>query len=155
MRWLRALYVLNGIAIGMLYGFIPVLLQARGFEPALVGLTTSLGSVGFMLALPVWGHVGDVVSGPRRAAQMACIPAAIFSLGLAAPIPVPAIILCQIVLSASAGPVAALTDAMAMPVLNDPSREYSRLRLLTSLGGAGGAVGGGLIYARPVTWWRR
>jgi hypothetical protein len=29
-RWLRALYVSNGLAVGALYGFVPVLLQSKG-----------------------------------------------------------------------------------------------------------------------------
>lgn len=148
MRWLRALYLSNGFAVGALYGFIPVLLRAKGFDPALVGLTTSLGSVGYSLALPAWGHVGDILTGPRRALQLACIPAAVFALGLSAPLPVVAVIVCQVVLSAGGGPTAALTDAMAMPVLANASREYSRLRLLSSFGAAITGIVCGLVYSR-------
>ena len=148
MRWLRALYVSNGLAVGALYGFVPVLLQSKGFGPALIGLTTSLGSVAYTLALPAWGHVGDIISGPRRALQVACIPAVIFALGYAAPLPIAAVIVCQVVLCAGGGPAMALTDAMAMPVLVDASREYSRLRLLSSAGAAGGAIGCGFIYSQ-------
>ena len=148
MRWLRALYVSNGLAIGALYGFVPVLLQSRGFPPALIGLTTGLGSLVYAIALPAWGHMGDIVSGPRRTLQLACLPAAIFALGLSAPIPVVGIMFCQLAVSASGGPTLALTDAMAVPALSDASRQYSRLRLLTSLGAAGAAVGGGFLYAQ-------
>lgn len=147
MRWLRVLYVSNGLAVGALYGFVPVLLQAKGFGPALIGLTTGLGSVAYTLALPAWGHVGDVISGPRRALQIACLPAAVFALGFSVPLPVAAVIVCQVVLCAGGGPVMALTDAMALPVLSDASREYSRLRLLSSAGAAGGAIGCGFIYS--------
>ncbi len=147
-RWLRALYVSNGLAVGALYGFVPVLLKAKGFDAALIGLTTSMGSVAYTLALPVWGHVGDVISGPRRALQIACLPAAIFALGLSAPLPVAAVIVCQVILCGGGGPTMALTDAMALPALTDISREYSRLRLLSSAGAAGGAIGCGFIYAQ-------
>jgi PPP family 3-phenylpropionic acid transporter len=148
MRWLRALYVSNGLAIGALYGFVPVLLQSRGFEPALIGLTTGLGSLAYAIALPAWGHMGDIVSGPRRTLQLACIPAAIFAIGLSAPIPAVAIIFCQLVISAGGGPTLALTDAMAVPTLANASREYARLRLLTSIGAASAAIGCGFLYAR-------
>jgi len=148
MRWLRALYVSNGLAIGALYGFVPVLLQSRGFEPALIGLTTGLGSLAYAIALPAWGHMGDIVSGPRRTLQLACIPAAIFAIGLSAPIPAVAIIFCQLVISAGGGPPLALTDAMAVPTLANASREYARLRLLTSIGAASAAIGCGFLYAR-------
>jgi MFS family permease len=147
MRWLRALYLSNGLAIGALYGFVPVLLESKGFSPALIGVTTSLGSLAYTFALPTWGHIGDIVSGPRRTLQMACIPAAIFALGLSAPLPVLAIILCQLVISAGGGPAMALTDAMAITALENPSREYARLRLVTSIGAAGGAIGCGFIYS--------
>ena len=149
MRWLRALYLSNGLAIGALYGFVPVLLQSRGFQPALIGLTTGLGSLAYAFALPAWGHLGDVVSGPRRTLQMACIPAAIFALGFNAPLPALGIIFCQLVISAGGGPMLALTDAMTVPALGkNASRDYPRLRLLTSIGAAGAAVVGGLVYAR-------
>ena len=148
MRWLRMLYLSNGFAIGALYGFVPVLLRSKGFDPALIGLTTSLGSVGYSLALPAWGHVGDILTGPRRALQLACIPAAVFALGLSAPLPIWAVIVCQVVISAGAGPTAALTDAMTIPVLANASREYSRLRLLSSFGAASMAIVCGLLYSR-------
>jgi len=147
MRWLRALYLSNGLAVGALFGFIPVLLQSKGFDPALVGVTTSLGSLAFAVALPVWGHLGDVVSGPRRALQIACLPAGVIALGLSLPMPVLAIIACQVMFSASGAPTMALADAMAVPVMADPSREYSRLRLLSSVGAGGGGIIFGLIYS--------
>jgi MFS family permease len=146
MLWLRALYFSNGLAIGALYAFVPVLLQSRGFDPALIGLTTGLGSLAYTFALPIWGHMGDIISGPRRTLQLACIPAAIFALGLSAPIPVFAIIFCQLMVSIGGGPAMALTDAMAVPGLKNPARDYSRLRLLSSIGAAGGSVGFGFLY---------
>ena len=148
MRWLRALYVSNGLAVGALYGFVPVLLASKGFGPALIGLTTSLGSVAYTVALPAWGHVGDVISGPRRALQIACLPAAVFAMGFSMPLPVVALMVCQVAICAGGGPAMALTDAMAMPILADASREYSRLRLLSSAGAAGGAIGCGIVYSR-------
>jgi MFS family permease len=146
MRWLRALYASNGLAYGSLYGFVPVLLQSRGFDPALVGLTCSMGSFAYTMALPAWGHIGDIVSGPRRTLQLACIPAALFALGLGAPIPVWAIIACEVILTAGGGPAMALTDAMSVPVLEDASREYARLRLITSVVAATSSIACGFIY---------
>lgn len=147
MRWLRALYVSNGLAVGSLYGFIPVLLGSKGFDPALVGVATSLGSLSYTMALPAWGHISDTITGPRRALQLACLPAAVFALGLAAPLPIIAVIFCQIMLSLGSGPGMALTDAMAVPMLEDASREYARLRVLTSSGAAASAAVCGALYA--------
>jgi PPP family 3-phenylpropionic acid transporter len=148
MNWLRILYLSSGLSFGTLYGFMAVVLRAKDFEPALIGLAIGLGSVAYMIALPAWGHMGDIVSGPRRAIQIACLPAALFALGLAAPLPVLVSIVCVVVISAGAGPVLALTDAMAVPALADASREYSRLRLIASLGAAGSAVACGLVYSQ-------
>jgi MFS family permease len=147
MRWLRLLYFSSGLSFGALYGFMPVLLASKGFDPALIGLATGLGSVAYSVALPAWGHMGDIVSGPRRTLQIACLPAAVFALGLAAPLAIPAWIICVVAISAGAGPVLALTDAMAVPALADASRQYSSLRLVASLGGAGGSVAFGLLYS--------
>jgi PPP family 3-phenylpropionic acid transporter len=147
MFWVRILYLATGLTVGTLFGFGPVLLASKGFDPELIGLTVGLASLGYTLALPVWGHLGDIVSGPRRALQMAVIPAALFALGLSAPLPVPAIMLCMVVVSAGGGPTMALTDAMAVPALDDASRQYARLRLIASLGGAGGSVVCGFIYS--------
>jgi MFS transporter, PPP family, 3-phenylpropionic acid transporter len=148
MRWLRMLYLSNGFAVGALYGFVPVLLLSKGFDPALIGLTTGLGSVAYSFALPAWGHMGDILTGPRRALQLACIPAAVFALGLSAPLPIVAVIACLVIVTAGGGPTAALTDAMAMPILANSPREYSRLRLLSSFGGAAMAIVCGLLYSR-------
>ena len=148
MRWLRMLYLSNGFAVGALYGFVPVLLLSKGFDPALIGLTMGLGSVAYSFALPAWGHMGDILTGPRRALQLACIPAAVFALGLSAPLPIVAVIACLVIVTAGGGPTAALTDAMAMPILANASREYSRLRLLSSFGGAAMAIVCGLLYSR-------
>jgi MFS family permease len=134
------------MTIGAMYGFVPVLLQAKGFNPALIGVTTSLGSLAYTLALPVWGHVGDVVTGPRRALQIACLPAAAATLVFGQPLPVIAIIASLIVINLGGGPAMALTDAMAMPVLVDASKEYARLRIILSVGAAGGDIVFGLLY---------
>ncbi len=131
-----------------MFGFVPVLLAAKGFDPSLIGVTVALGSVAFSLALPVWGHLGDIISGPRRALQLAVIPAAIFALALSAPLPAVAIILCLVLVDAGGGPTMALTDAMTVPVLEDAGREYSGLRLTASLGAAGGGIVCGFIYSR-------
>ncbi|HEX7491447.1 MAG TPA: MFS transporter [Candidatus Limnocylindrales bacterium] len=146
MRWLRVLYLWNGLVIGAMYGFVPVLLQSKGFAPALIGVTCSLGSVAYTLVLPIWGHVGDVVTGPRRALQIACVPAAIAGLMYGQPLPVIAIVLCQVLMNLGGGPLMALTDAMAMPILANATREYTRLRLILSFGAGGGGIVFGLLY---------
>jgi MFS family permease len=145
MRRLAALFLFQGLSNGTLYGFVPVLLQSRGFDPALVGLSMSLGAAAFTSSLPVWGHVSDMTSGPRRTLQIACVPAGVFALGLAAPIPAWAIICCLVVYRGS-NVASSLVDTIALTTIGGDPRAYSRLRPLTSLGSGIAAVGCGLLY---------
>jgi MFS family permease len=145
-NWLRAIFIFNGLAQSAMIGFIVVILQAKGFAPALVGLTMSIAALAYTGALPVWGHVGDMITGPRRALQMAVVPASMFAFGFNLPLPVEAIIVCCVVVSASGNPAGALIDAIAMTVVKDAPGKYSRLRLLTSLGMGTGAIVFGFVY---------
>jgi MFS family permease len=147
MRSLRLLFLANGLAFGVLYNFVPVLLQAKGFDAPTIGLAAGLGAIGFTLALPVWGHIGDVLSGPRRALQIACIPAAIIGVCYVLPLPVPAVIVILVGLTACGGAAPALTDAIAVTALPDFARRYSGFRLSGSAAAGIGAIACGLIYS--------
>jgi MFS transporter, PPP family, 3-phenylpropionic acid transporter len=147
-RALKIVYLSTGLAYGVLYNFVPVLLEAKGFTAALVGLGTGLGALAYAVALPAWGHLGDTLTGPRRAVQIAGIPATAFALGLILPLPIGAIVGCQVMVSACGGPGIALTDSMAMVALKDPARGYAGLRLVASFGAGLSAIGCGLLYSR-------
>lgn len=147
MNWIRVLYFSNGLAFGVLFNWIPVLLEAKGFGSELIGLALGFGSLAFTFALPAWGHIGDIISGPRRALQLACVPAAAFGLGFILPLPFAAIVVCQVMVSGSGAPGLALTDAMVLSALPDPARRYPGLRLLASLGAGFGSIGCGVIYS--------
>jgi MFS transporter, PPP family, 3-phenylpropionic acid transporter len=147
MSWLRAIFLFNGLAVGAFYGFIPVLLQAKGLNPAMIGLTLGLGSAAYTLAVPVWGHVSDMVTGPRRALQIAIVPAAIASLAYATPVPLAALVACHLVVSACGYSAGSLNDSMALAAVDGDPRAYSRLRLISSLGAGGGSILCGVIYS--------
>jgi MFS transporter, PPP family, 3-phenylpropionic acid transporter len=147
MPWLRAIYLFNGLAVGAFYGFIPVLMQAKGLTPAMIGLTLGLGSAAYTLAVPVWGHVSDMITGPRRALQIAIIPAALASLAYATPVPIVVLMACHLVVSASGNSAGSLNDSMALAAVHGDPRAYSRLRLLSSLGAGGGSILCGVIYS--------
>ena len=63
---LRLVVLALGVALGVFYPFIPVILASRGFGPAEIGLVASIGAVGFTLAVPAWGHIADVRLGRAR-----------------------------------------------------------------------------------------
>jgi MFS transporter, PPP family, 3-phenylpropionic acid transporter len=146
MFWLRAVFILTGTVGGALHAFLPVVLRTDGFEPGLVGLSMSLGSLAYMVALPIWGHVGDRLIGPRRALQAACIPTVIFAFGLVAPLPPFLIIACLLIISATGRPTSSLADGLAMGALHGQPAAYSRIRLLMSLGTSASTVFFGIVY---------
>lgn len=148
MTWLRVLYLANGAAFGTFSCYVAVILLQHGFDPSLVAFSSSLGSICFWLVLPAWGHIGDSGLGPRRAIQLAALPAGLLMLGLIPPLPVLVLVGVCLAVSCTNGPINALTDALAISGLTDPPREYPRLRMLGSLGAGIFALGSGVVYDR-------
>jgi MFS family permease len=62
-RRLRVSAITIGLALGVYLPFIAVALTERGLTVTQVGLVMSLGAVGFVVAVPVWGHAADVIFG--------------------------------------------------------------------------------------------
>jgi MFS family permease len=149
--WLRALYLFNGLGSGALYLFLPVLLQAKGFEPVQIGLTVSLASLAFALTLPIWGHLGDAVIGRRRALQLGLIPVAVVAFGFNLDLPAAALAACWVAIMASS-PIYSLTDSIAMATLRDAPRKYTRVRLMAPIGMASGSILFGYLYGAVGYW---
>ncbi|HXQ96010.1 MAG TPA: MFS transporter [Candidatus Acidoferrales bacterium] len=70
---LRALYLVVGVLVGVLLPFVPVILSQRGFTAPQIGLVMALTAAGYVVGMPAWGHIGDVVLGRRRALQAASL----------------------------------------------------------------------------------
>lgn len=143
---LHILVVALGAALGVLYPFISVILAERGFSPGEIGLISSLGAVGFTIAVPAWGHLADVRLGRPRTLQICAIGAgaAIAALLLPWPPLVVALLLGLFwIFESSWQPLA---DAITVNALR--GRDYARVRLFTSLGFAVAAVGSGFFYDR-------
>src|SRR6478735_4157883 len=109
------------------------MLVERGLSPAAVGLVASVSALGFTLAVPVWGHLGDVSLGRARTLQLASIGAALSMIAFG--LPVPGIFLGLMVVGynvfqSALGPLA---DALAVGLLAGRMHDYGRIRYLSSL----------------------
>ena len=153
MRDVIALHVLVtslGVALGVLYPFISVILAGRGFSPAEIGLISSLGAIGFTIAVPAWGHLADVRFGRPRPLQLCAIGAGSAVLALLLPWPpllVVALLIAFWVFESSWQPLA---DAITVNALR--GRDYARVRLFTSLGFAVATILSGFLYDRTGYW---
>ena len=146
MRALRGLYLTVGVVIGVLFPFVPVVLAVRGFSAPQIGLVMALTAVGYVVGLPAWGHLGDVVLGRRRALEVAALGSAaaalLFGLPLALPL-VAAACVGYYVMQSGAG---MLTDAMTVNALGDRADRYGRFRLLESASFAVATLAAGTAY---------
>ena len=146
MRALRAVFLLNGAALGVFYPFIAVILADRGVPPEGIGLITAASSAAFSLAVPLWGHVADVILGRRRALAVAGVGAAAFVLLAGAPLPLVVMAFGFIGFSLFESAWGPLGDALAVNAITDHGREYGRIRLLSSIGFAVVASAAGFLY---------
>ena len=146
MRALRAVFLLNGAALGVFYPFIAVILADRGVPPEGIGLITAASSAAFSLAVPLWGHVADVILGRRRALAVAGIGSAGFVLLAGAPLPLVFMALGFVGFSLFESAWGPLGDALAVNAISNHGREYGRIRLLSSIGFAVVASLAGFLY---------
>ncbi len=148
---LHILVTALGVALGVLYPFISVILAGFGFTPGEIGLISSAGAVGFTIAVPAWGHLADVRLGRPRTLQLCALGggAAVAALLLpATPLLIVALFVLFWVFESSWQP---LTDAITVNALR--GRDYAKVRLFTSLGFAVAAVLAGQLYDRTGYAW--
>ena len=146
MRALRAVFLLNGAALGVFYPFISVILADRGVPPAGIGIVTAASSAAFSLAVPLWGHVADVILGRRRALAVAGVGAGVFVLLAGAPVPLVLVTLGFVGFSLFESAWGPVGDALAVNAIRDHGREYGRIRLLSSIGFAVVSALAGFLY---------
>jgi PPP family 3-phenylpropionic acid transporter len=145
---IRALFLLVGAALGVFYPFVAVILRVRGLGPEEVGLVTGAAALAFTVAVPVWGHLADVVMGRTRALQLAAAGAGLTTLGLLLELPTAAVGLVIVIYAVFQSTLSPLVDALAVNALASDQRSYARLRLLTSLGFAAPSIVAGFLYDR-------
>ena len=146
MHPLRGLYLIVGVLIGVLMPFVPVILEQRGFAAPAIGAVTALTAVGYVVALPVWGHLGDVVLGRRRALQAAALGSGAVALLFGAPLALPLVacaVVAYYVVQSGAG---MLADALAVHALAANPDQYGRFRLIESGSFAVATLAAGFAY---------
>ena len=127
---LHVLVTSLGVALGVLYPFISVILAERGFSPGEIGLISSLGAVGFTVGVPAWGHLADVRLGRPRTLQICALGAGAAIAALV--LPWPPLIVASLfglfwIFESCWQPLA---DAVTVNALR--GRDYARVRLFTS-----------------------
>jgi len=152
MRAIRAVFLTNGISLGVFYPFIAVILAVRGFSAVEIGVILAISSAAFTIAVPAWGHLGDVVLGRRNALVIAALAGAAAMLLAGAPIPGLAVAACFVTFSFFESGWGPLCDALAVNAVKDHTRDYARVRLLTSVGLAASSAAVGLLYNRTGYW---
>jgi MFS transporter, PPP family, 3-phenylpropionic acid transporter len=157
-RGVQLLFLLYGAALATVAPFVSVMLQARGLTPAAVGLVGAVSALGFTLAVPVWGHVADLVLGRVRALQVATLGAGVSLAFFGLPVPAAALGGMVVVYNVFQSALPALADALAVGVLADRPQDYGRIRVLSSLSYGVVVIAIGFLYDRtgyepvPMIW---
>ena len=141
---LRIVVLALGVALGVFYPFIPVILAERGFSPAEIGLVMSVGAVGFTVAVPAWGHVADVKLGRARTLQLCAVAGSVAVGALVGAWPPIVIALLLMAYWIFESPWQPLADALTVNLVD--RRRYGRVRVLTSLSFALASIGAGFVY---------
>ena len=143
---LRIVVLAVGAGLGVVYPFLSVLLEDRGFDPGAIGLTFAVSAVAFTIAVPLWGHLADVRLGRARALVVCAVGAAASLLLLLAPLPALVIALSIVAYSFFESSWQPLSDALTVNAVPDQRRDYARIRVLTSIAFAVASVVAGQLY---------
>jgi PPP family 3-phenylpropionic acid transporter len=133
-----------GVTLGVFYPFASVILASFGFSPGEIGLITSAGAVGFTVAVPAWGHLADVRFGRPRTLQICALGAAAVIGMLLLPVPIALVVVAFVAFPIFESAWQPLADALTVNAVR--SRDYARVRTLTSLGFAVAAIAAGFVY---------
>lgn len=143
---LHVLVTALGVALGVLYPFISVILADFGFSPGEIGLISSLGAVGFTIAVPAWGHLADVRFGRPRTLQLCGVAGGLAVVALLLPWPPLLVVVLFLLFWVFESAWQPLADAVTVNALR--GRDYARVRLFTSLGFSVAAIVAGQLYDR-------
>ena len=152
MNPIKLTFMLYGAAVGVFVAFVPVILATRGFSPADIGLTTAAAAAVFTIAIPVWGHLADVVLGRRLALGVTGLGAAVFAVLVAVGGSPLQVVVCFLGFTAFSCAWASLCDALAVNATPNRSGDYARIRLRASFGFAVAATAAGFLYNQSGYW---
>jgi MFS family permease len=140
----RFLVLALGVALGVFYPFIAVILKDFGFSAGEIGVIASVGAVGFTIAVPAWGHLADVRLGRPRTLQVCGIGGGLAIVALLLPWPALLVAILFAVFWVFESSWQPLVDAVTVNALG--GSDYGRVRLLTSLSFSVGAIVAGFLY---------
>ena len=141
---LRFLVLAVGVALGVFYPFLAVVLKGFGFSAGEIGAIASFGAVGFTIAVPAWGHLADVRLGRPRTLQVCAIGAGLAVGALLLPWPGFVIAVLFAIFWVFESSWQPLADAITVNALR--GRDYGRVRLLTSLSFSVASILAGFLY---------
>jgi PPP family 3-phenylpropionic acid transporter len=145
---LHAIYTAIGLSTASLVTFVPVILKARGLDPAAIGLVASMGALLATLVAPLWGHLADAVVGQIRAFRIGLILSSAAAVGLLLDLPLVLIAGLLATFTIYASLFMGLADSLAVTVLPAPERQYGICRAHASLSYTVGITIVGFLY----TW---
>lgn len=143
---LRAIYVLIGCSTATVSPFVPVILKARGLEPATIGIVLAIAALLTTAVVPAWGHVADVMLGRAGAFRVGLLVASGAAVALFFDLPIVAVVVLVTSFTVFASLFLALSDTLAVAELPAPERQYGALRAHASLSFAVALVGIGVVY---------
>lgn len=149
---IQLVFLLIGAALGAFYPFVAVILADRGLGAPAIGVVTAAASIAFSLAVPVWGHLADVVVGRVGALRLAAAGSALALVGFGLPWPAVVLGLLYVAFMVFQSALGPLADALAVNALADPPRQYGRIRLLSSIAFAIVSVAAGVLYDETGYW---
>ena len=143
---LRGLYLVSGVLVGVLLPFVPVILSQRGLSAAQIGVVMAFTAVGYVVGMPLWGHLGDVVLGRRHALQVAALASSAAALLFGMPLILPLVAAAVVVYYLVESGAGMLTDAIAVNALVDHPERFGRVRLVASASFAVATLAAGAAY---------
>src|SRR5262249_14160862 len=149
-RSVRVLFAWGGATAAAILPFFVLLLRARGFAPAQIGLVVAVASLTGVAASPVWSHAADSRLGTTRALEIAAVASGLITLGLTRTgSNLAATVVIVAVLGVAQAPIAALADALALGHLGlEREHDYGSIRLWASIGWAVAVVAFGWLFQR-------
>jgi MFS family permease len=145
---LRVVYLALGASTASLSVFIAVILQQRGLSSQLIGLISGSGALALFGAIAFWGHIGDRVLGRRATLQLVVVIAIAIAVCIGLSPPPILLVILVIGFICTHGGALALSDALAVNALQNPARQYGKVRMMASLSFALATIGVGFACDR-------